>query len=77
MPANLTKEIDKHFDDLLERRIIALSNRPWSASVVLIKKKDGSYLFCIDYWKLNSNTIKDAYPLPRIDESLDQLSGSS
>lgn len=66
-------EIDKHLDDMLERGVIEPSNSPWSAPVVLVKKKDGPYRFCIDYRKLNSKTIKDAYPLPRIDESLDQL----
>lgn len=77
VPTHLTKEIDKHLDDMLERGVIEQSNSPWSAPVVLIKKKDGSYRFCIDYRKLNSNTFKDAYPLPRNDESLDQLIGSS
>lgn len=77
VPTHLTKEIDKHLDDMLERGVIEQSNSPWSAPVVLVKKKDGSYRFCIDYRKLNSNTFKDAYPLPRNDESLDQLIGSS
>ena len=43
----------------------------------MVKKKDGSYRFCVDYRRLNSCTIQDAYPLLRIDESLDQLSGST
>lgn len=77
-PAHHTKEIVKHLDDMLERGVIKPSKSPWSAPVVLVKKKkDGSYRFCIDYLKLNSNTIKDAYPLPRTVKSLDQLSGSS
>ena len=44
--------------------------------IVMVKKKDGTNRFCVDYRKLNDSTIKDAYPLPRVDESLDQLSGS-
>lgn len=76
MPAHFTKEIDKHLDDMLERGVIEPSYSPWSAPVVLVKK-NGPYRFCINYRKLNSNTIKDACPLPRFDESLDQLSGSS
>lgn len=60
---HLTKEIDKHLDDMLERRVIEPSNSPLPAPVVLVKKKDGKYRFCIDYRKLKSNTINDAYPL--------------
>ena len=69
-------EVDKHIDDMLERGVIEPSSSPWSAGVVLAKKKDGSTRFCVDYLKLNEATIKDAYPLPRIDESLDHLSGA-
>ncbi|XP_062599620.1 uncharacterized protein LOC134261188 [Saccostrea cucullata] len=77
VPAHLTDEVDQQLNDMLERGVIEPSNSPWSAPIVLAKKKDGTFRFCIDYRKLNSCTIKDAYPLPRIDESLDQLSGSS
>ena len=49
---------------------------PWASSVVLVRKKDGSLGFCIDLRKLNSRTIKDAYSLPRIEESLDCLNGA-
>ena len=69
-------EVDKHIDDMLERGVIEPSSSPWSAGVVLAKKKDGSTRFCVDYCKLNEATIKDSYPLPRIDESLDLLSGA-
>ena len=48
----------------------------WSSRVVLVRKKDQSWRFCVNYWKLNVITLKDAYPLPRIDESLDALTGS-
>ena len=52
------------------------STSPWASPVVLVRKKDGSLGFCIDLQKLNSHTIKDAYSLPRIEESLDCLNGA-
>ena len=55
---------------------IRKSNSPWSSSIVLVKKKDGNLRFCIDLRKLNARTVKDAYALPRIEETLDYLAGS-
>ena len=68
--------MNKQIDDMLDRNIIEKSNSPWASGVVLAKKKDGSLRFCVDYRRLNAATVKDAYPLPRIDESLDSLSGA-
>ena len=55
---------------------IKRSNLPWASAEVLVRKKDGSLRFCIDVRKLNPCTVKDAYNLPRIDETLDYLNGS-
>jgi len=70
------KEVSRQVQDLLDRGLIEPAHSAWSSPVVLVWKKDGSWRFCVDYRKLNSVTIQDAYPLPQIDESLDALAGS-
>ncbi|GKD74411.1 putative reverse transcriptase domain-containing protein, partial [Tanacetum coccineum] len=62
---------------LLEKGFIHLSSSPWGASVLFMKKKDGSFRMCIDYRKLNKLTIKNRYPLSRIEDLFDQLQGLS
>ena len=76
LPENMAKEVNTQVNEMLNKGIIQPSTSPWASGVVMVKKKDGSHRFCIDYRKLNEVTIKDAYPLPRIDESLDQLAGA-
>ena len=76
VPFHAAGEIDKHVDDLL-RDGVEPSCSPWAAGVVLVRKKDGTTRFSVDYRKLNNLTLKDAYPLPRIDESLDNHSGNA
>ncbi|CAG2255790.1 Retrovirus-related Pol polyprotein from transposon 17.6,Retrovirus-related Pol polyprotein from transposon 297 [Mytilus edulis] len=77
-PFHLSKVVNDNIDKMLENKVIEPSHSPWAAGIVLVKKKDDTYRFCVDYRKLNSVTInKDAYPLPRIDESLDHLAGNS
>ena len=61
---------------MLATGVIEASESPWSSPVVLVTKKEGLVRFCIDYRKLNDITIKDSYPLPRIDDCLDSLRGS-
>ena len=63
------KEIEK----LLEQGIIEESTSPWSSPIVLVRKKDGSLRFCINFRKLNHITTKDAFPIPRIDDTFDYL----
>src|SRR5574338_392724 len=62
--------------DLEGKNFIRPSSSPWGAAVVFAKKPDGSLRLCIDYRKLNEKTIKNRYPLPRIDDMFDQLSGA-
>ena len=62
--------------EMLSRNIIQPPSSPWTSSIVLIKKKDGSLRFCVDYRRFNAFTRKDAYPLPNIDDMLDTLEGS-
>ena len=76
LPIHMQEEADRHVDDMLKRGLIEECSSPWSSPVVLVKKKDGTTRFCVDYRKLNNATVKDAYPLPRIDDSLSQLSGA-
>ena len=65
--------ITQHITSMFEADIIEPSVSPWASPVVLVKKKDGSTRFCIDYRKLNAVTKKDSYPIPHIQESLDLL----
>ena len=76
VPASQQKEIDEHVRKMREQGIVKPSNSPWASPVVLVNKKDGSRRFCVDYRKLNQAMIKDAYPLPRIDDTLDALGGA-
>ena len=64
-------------NDMLSQGVIQPSTSPWSSPIVLVKKKDGSYRFCIDYRKLNSITQVDAHPLPRVDDLLEALNGNT
>ncbi|UYV68861.1 hypothetical protein LAZ67_6001298, partial [Cordylochernes scorpioides] len=68
--------IKEQIDEMLRDGIIRPSSSPWSFPVILVKKRDGKYRFCVDYRKLNDVTVKDVYPIPRIDEVLDTLQGS-
>jgi hypothetical protein len=69
------KELKSQLEDFLDKRFIRLSVSPWGAPVLLVKKKAGTIRLCVDYRQLNKVTIKNKYPLPRIDDFMDQLVG--
>jgi hypothetical protein len=75
-PHHQREEARRQVEDMLDKGIISPSSSPWASPVVLVRKKDGTIRFCVDYRELNKVTFQDAYPLPRIDDSLDALSGS-
>ncbi|XP_058784063.1 uncharacterized protein LOC131658826 [Vicia villosa] len=77
MSASELTELKKQLEDLLEKKFVRPSVSPWGAPVLLVKKKDGSTRLCVDYRQLNKVTIKNKYPLPRIDDLMDQLVGAS
>ena len=62
---------------MLKSDVIEPSSSPWASPIVMVTKKDGSIRFCVDYRKLNGVTLRDSYPLPRIDDCLDSLRGAS
>ncbi|GJR85910.1 putative reverse transcriptase domain-containing protein [Tanacetum coccineum] len=71
------KELSEQLQELSDKGFIRPSSLPWGAPVLFFKKKDGSFRMCIDYRELNKLTVKNRYPLPRIDDLFDQLQGSS
>lgn len=77
IPLQMREEVDTIIEDMRRQGVIEESQSPWASPAVLVKKKDGTIRFCVDYRKLNAVTKKDSYPMPRIDDILDQLSGNS
>ena len=73
---NELEELKKQIKELQEKGFVCLSSSPWGAPVIFVDKKDGTLRMCVDYRSLNKVTIKNKYPLPRIDDLFDQLRGA-
>ena len=76
IPPGLIEEVREHLREMLDAGAIRNSESPYSSNVVIVRKKDGSIRFCVDFQKLNSCTIQDAYAIPRIEDSLHLLAGA-
>ena len=72
----LVEEVRQHIQEMLDRGAIRPSQSPWCNAVVLVRKKDGSLRFCIDFQHLNAKTKKDSYPLPRMQETMESMVGT-
>ena len=76
VPAALQEVVETEVRNMLQLGVVRPSHSPWSSPIVMVRKKDGSWRFCVDFRKLNAVTHRDAYPLPRIDATLDTLHGA-
>ena len=73
----MVQEVREHLQALMEKGIIRKSSSSYASPIVPVRKKDGSLRFCVDYRQLNQRTVRDAFPLPRIEESLEALGGAN
>jgi hypothetical protein len=76
MAANQLAELKEQLQELLDKGYIRPSASPWGAPIIFVPKKDGTQRMCVDYCSLNEVTVKNKYPLPRIDDLFDQLKGA-
>jgi hypothetical protein len=77
MPINELVELKKQIAELQAKGFIRPNSSPWGALVLFVEKKDGTQRMCVDYRSLNEVTIKNKYPLPRIEDMFDQMKGAS
>ena len=73
MPFTVREEVSKQLQKMQDSGMIQPTSSPWTSSVVLVRKKDGTHRFCVDYCELNGVTKRDTFPLPRVDDLLEQL----
>ena len=76
MTVNKLEELKKQLKELLDKNFIRPSSSPWVAPVIFVEKKDCTQRMCVDYRSLNEVTIKNKYPLPRIEDLFDQIRGA-
>ena len=76
LPFAVRQEVAKQLKDMQQAGVLQPSSSPWASPVVMVRKNDGTHRFCVDYRTLNAVTKPDLYPLPRIDDLLDQLGES-
>ena len=74
LPMHQADEVRDHVENLLHEGLIEPSNSPWAAPIVVVRKSDRSIRLCVDYRKLNTVTVKDAFPIPRVDDAIDHMS---
>ena len=73
VPHAYRDEVQRQVSEMLEEGVVEPSTSDWAAPIVLVRKKDGTLRFCVDYRKLNSQSKVDPYPMPRVDELIDKL----
>ena len=73
MPLTVRQEVSRQLKAMQKAGVIQPSDSPWASPIVMVRKKDGTHRFCVDYRSLNEVTKADTYPLPRVDDLLDQL----
>ena len=76
IPLHLRSEVKDHVDGLLDAGIVKPSQSPWAAPIVTVRKPDKSLRLCVDYRRLNGITVKDAFPLPRVQDAIDVMAGA-